>query len=89
MSMWVRPLASLSRLGSGIAMSYSVGHSCSLDPVLPWLWHRLVAAAMIQTLAWELPYAIGVALKSKKIKNNFFHETAHPPPCSLFLPLKN
>ena len=34
-----------------------------LDPML--LWHRSEAAAPIQPLAWELPYAIGVALKKK------------------------
>ena len=36
------------------------------DPVLRWLWHRPAAAALIRTLAWELPYATGVALKRKK-----------------------
>ena len=33
-------------------------------PSLLWLWHRPGAAALIQPLAWELPYATGVALKS-------------------------
>ena len=33
------------------------------DPVLLWLWYRLMA--LIQPLAWELPYAAGVALKIK------------------------
>ena len=33
-----------------------------------WLWHRLAAAAPIWPLAWELPYAAGMALKSKKKK---------------------
>ena len=32
------------------------------------LWCRPAAAAPIQPLAWELPYAVGVALKSKKRK---------------------
>ena len=27
--------------GSRVALSCGVGHRCSLDPVLPWLWHRL------------------------------------------------
>ena len=31
-----------------------------------WLWHRPAAAALIQPLAWELPYAMDVALKRKK-----------------------
>ena len=38
------------------------------DPVLLWLWCRLAAVALIRLLAWELPYAMGVALK-RKIKN--------------------
>ena len=35
---------------------------------LLWLWHRLAAAALIQLLVWELPYAAGVALKQNKTK---------------------
>ena len=35
---------------------------------LLWLWHMLAAAAPIQPLGWELPYAMGVALKRKKKK---------------------
>ena len=31
-----------------------------------WLW--LAAAALIRPLAWELPYAAGVALKEKRKK---------------------
>ena len=34
--------------------------------MLLWLWHWPAAAALIQPLAWELPYASGAALKSKK-----------------------
>ena len=37
----------------------------SKDLVLLWLWHGPAAAAPIRPLAWELPYAAGVALKSK------------------------
>ena len=37
-----------------------------LDLALLWLWHRLVAAAPPQPLAWELPYAADVALKKKE-----------------------
>ena len=36
------------------------------DLALLWLWGRLAAAAPIRQLAWELLYAMGVALKSKK-----------------------
>ena len=54
-------------------MSCGVGHQGSSDPVLLWLWlwHRPAAVAPIQPLAWELPFAAGVAQKSndnKKIK---------------------
>ena len=31
-----------------------------------WLWYRPAAVAPIRSLAWELPYAPGTALKSKK-----------------------
>ena len=39
-----------------------------LDPALLWLWCRVVATALIQPLSWELPYAVGVALKTKNKK---------------------
>ena len=51
-------------------MSCGVGHRRGLDPTLLWLWHRQAAAAVIQPLAWELPYAAGVALKRPKKKNS-------------------
>ena len=35
---------------------------------LLWLWHRLEAVAGVPPLAWELPYAAGVGLKSKAKK---------------------
>ena len=49
-------------------MSCGVGHRHSSDPVLQWLWRRLVATAPIRHLAWEPPYTTGAALKSKKKK---------------------
>ena len=51
--------------GAGIAMSCSVDHRCGLDPAWLWLWHRLSATASIRPLAWELLYAVGVALRKK------------------------
>ena len=36
------------------------------DPALLWLWRRLAATALTGPLAWELPYAMGVALKRQK-----------------------
>ena len=35
-----------------------------------WLWCRPAAAALIQPLTWELPYATRVALKRKKVKKD-------------------
>ena len=48
-------------LGSYIAMALVLG-----------LWRRLAAAASIWLLAWELPHAMGVALKK-----NYFFLTKH------------
>ena len=52
-------------------MSCSVGHRCSSDLALLWLWHRLAAVAPIRPLAWELPYALGTALKKERKKVNY------------------
>ena len=67
--MQVQSLASLSGLGTGVAMSCGVGHRCGSDPVLLWLWYRPAAVAPIRPLAWELPNATSAALKSKKKSN--------------------
>ena len=53
MRMWVQSLASVSGLRIW----------CCHE-----LWCRLAAIALIQRLAWELPYAAGVALKRPKKK---------------------
>ena len=47
-------------------MSCGVGHRNGLD--LELLWCRPAATATIQPLAWELPYAMSVALEGKKKK---------------------
>ena len=54
----------------GIALSCGVGHRRGSNWALLWpcLWHKPGAVAPIQLLAWELPYASGVALKRKKKK---------------------
>ena len=36
--------------------------------MLLWLWCRLAAVATNQPLAWEIPYAESMVLKSKKKK---------------------
>ena len=58
--------------GSGVAASYGVGCRRGSDPILLWLWCRPEAAASIQPLVQELPYAAGVDLKKgggRKEKN--------------------
>ena len=49
-------------------MSCGVGHRHGSYPMLLWLWCRcrLAAVALIQLLAWELPYAMGAAQKRQK-----------------------
>ena len=47
-------------------MSCGVGHRHGSDLVLLWLWCRLEAVVSIRPLAWEPPYAMGVALKKTK-----------------------
>ena len=49
-------------------MSCGVGRRRSSGLMWLWLWRRPKAAPLIQPLAWELPYAMGAALKSKKKK---------------------
>ena len=46
-------------------MSCGTGRRCGSDPELLWLWCKLAAKAQIQPLAWEPPYAVGAALKTK------------------------
>ena len=47
-------------------MSCGVGRRQGSEPALLWLWHRLAATAPIGSLAWEPPYATGVALKKTR-----------------------
>ena len=60
--MWVQSVGQ----GSCIAVSCVVGHRQTSDLALMSLWHRPATVAPIQPLAWELPYATGVALGKKK-----------------------
>ena len=54
--------------GLSVEVSCGVGHRHGSDLALLWLWCRLVATALIPPLAWEPPYATGVALKRQKKK---------------------
>ncbi len=47
-------------------MSCGVGHRHGSNRVLLWLWRRPVTTAPIRPLAWEPPYAAGVALEKTK-----------------------
>ena len=71
MRLWVWSLASLSglRIQHYGELWCRVGCRHGLDPELLWLWWRPAAVALIQPLAWELPYASGMALKKQKNKN--------------------
>ena len=51
-------------------MSRGVGCRRGWDPTLLWLWYRPVVTAPIGPLAWESPYAVGVALEKAKQKKN-------------------
>ena len=53
-----------------VAVGCGVGHRRGSDPKVLGLWCRLVAVVelQIQPLAWELPCALGVALKKNKQK---------------------
>ena len=50
-------------------MSCGVGCRCNSNPELLCLWHRSAAIVLIQPLAWEPPYATGVALKKNNASN--------------------
>ena len=66
MGMRIRTLASLNV--SGIQCYHELW--CQSQTALLWLLHRPAAAAPIGPLAWELPCAAGVTLKSRKQKQN-------------------
>ena len=47
-------------------MRCGVGCTHGSDPALLWLWCSQAATALIRPLAWEPPYAAGVALEKTK-----------------------
>ena len=47
-------------------MSCGVGCRQGSDPALLWLWRRPAPTALISPVAWEPPYAAGMALKIAK-----------------------
>ena len=62
-------------------MSCGVGQRCGSDPRC-YGW-RPSATALIQFLAWQLPYAMGTALKSQKKR-----KVSHAPGLEELIPLK-
>ena len=68
MRMWVPSLALISGLRIQHCHELWCRSQTRLRSALLWLWLWLAAVAPIGPLIWELPYAIGVALKSKKRK---------------------
>ena len=75
MAQWVKNPNIMSmrmQIQSGVATGFSVCHRCGSDLALLWLWRRPTAAAPIQSPAWELPYAAGVAGKRKKKKKYIY-----------------
>ena len=56
-----------------VATNCGICCRCSSDPMLLWLSSKFEAAALIRTLAWELPYTMDAALKrKKKIEKDFW-----------------
>ena len=53
---------------SDIAVSCDAGHRHGSYLALLWLWYRPVATALIRSLTWEPPYAMGAVLEKTKKK---------------------
>ena len=68
MRLWVRCLALLNGLRSWHCHKLWCRLQTGSDLALLWLWCRPAAVALIRPLAWEPPYALGVALKRPKKK---------------------
>ena len=70
MRLQVQSLTLLSglRIGHVHGLYCGVGHRCGVDPMLLCLWYRLAAIAPIRALAWDPPYAVGVAQEMAKKK---------------------
>ena len=67
-------------------MSCGVGCRRGLDPALLWFWCRPVSTAPIGPLAWEPPYAAGVAQeKAKRQKQTNKQKKPHPDITTLAL----
>ena len=65
-----------------------MGRRCGSDPAWLWLWHRWAATALTRPLAWEPPYAAGVALEktTKKKRAQGDDSTSRAEPVRELLP---
>ena len=54
------------------ALPWYVGPTCGSDPTLLWLRCRPEASAPVQPLAWEPPFAVGVALNKQTNKQKLY-----------------
>ena len=66
-------------------MSCSVGCRRSSGLALLWLWYRLAAIGLIRSLAWEPPYAVGVAPTPQKRERQKQNKTKQKTPLKLLL----
>ena len=57
-----------------------MGRRRGSDPELLWLWCRPAAVTPIGPLAWEPPYAMGVALEKAKRQKNKIKYNKMPLP---------
>ena len=58
-------------------MSCGVVRRHSSDLALLWLWRRPAVVALIRPLAWELPCAVGTALKRQTDRHTHTHTHTH------------
>ena len=65
--MRVRSQASLSGLRIQRSRELQRRSNMWSDPELLWLWCRRAVAALIRSLAWELPYPASAAVKKRNI----------------------
>ena len=74
MVQWVKNLTAAVQVTVDVRVQSLILHSGLKDPMSPQLWFRL-QLWLIQSLAWELPYAVGVAKKILKRKKSTIIKT--------------
>ena len=66
MAQWVKNLTAVARVAAEVRVRSPAQCSGLKDPAVSQLHHRSAAAAQIQPLPQELPYAVGAVIKFKK-----------------------